>query len=434
MSFGLVFTYLMSYGGAAAALVNPFVGLLIYVCFAILRPGVGLWYWSVPVGENFSKILVGGLVVGWTIHGLGNWRLGRAGILLAALVAYFAWNVLSATQAMIPTIAWEWVEAQGKIILPVVIGITLIDSVAKLKQLAWVILVSHGYVAFELNLDYFNGFNRLHEMGFGGMDNNCMGITLVSCVGLGIFLCLGTPKLWQKAVAGACIALMVHAILFSFSRGAMLGLIVVASLSFLLMQRRPIHYLGLLVAVGLTLGAAGKEVTKRFESTFAEKTERDESAESRVKMWGICLQATGNNPVTGLGPHHFPVYASSFGLNAGKEAHTTWLQLAAELGVPGAAFLLVFFLGTAVRLVPILRESCPVPDPWFRDAARMVIASTIGFVFTAQFVTLPGLEAPYYITLIGLGVLRLASDPDLLPQPADANLPPPADTQESASQ
>jgi probable O-glycosylation ligase (exosortase A-associated) len=414
---GLAFTYLMSYGGAVVALANPFVGLLIYVSFAILKPGPGLWYWSVPEG-NFSKILALGLLAGWAARGFGDWRLGRAGLPVVALLAYFAWNVLSATQALIPTVAWEWVEAQGKVILPVVVGITLIDSVAKLKQLAWVILVSHGYVAFELNKAYFGGFNRLQEIGFGGMDNNCMAIALVSCTGLGIFLCLSAPKLWQKAVAAACIGFMVHAILFSFSRGGMLGLIIVVVSSFLLIPRRPIHYACLVLGAGLTFAAAGDEVGKRFMSAFAEEGERDESAESRLDMWKICVRVTGENPVLGLGPHHFPVHATTFGLKPNKEAHTTWLQLAAELGVPGVTFLLAFYLTTVAQMWPLKRESCPVPDPWIRDTARMVIASTVGFVFTAQFVTLPGLEAPYYITLLGVGVLRLLSVPGLMAEPS----------------
>src|SRR4051812_48988417 len=120
MSFGLVFTYLMSYGGAVGALANPFVGLLIYVCFAILKPGPGLWYWSVPEG-NFSRILAAGLLIGWAARGFGDWRLGRAGLLVGALLAYFIWNVLSATQALIPAVAWDWVESQGKVVLPVVV-------------------------------------------------------------------------------------------------------------------------------------------------------------------------------------------------------------------------------------------------------------------------------------------------------------------------
>ena len=35
---GLLFTYALTYGGAVVSLFNPFYGLLIYVCFAIMRP------------------------------------------------------------------------------------------------------------------------------------------------------------------------------------------------------------------------------------------------------------------------------------------------------------------------------------------------------------------------------------------------------------
>ena len=35
---GLIFTYLLTYGGAAVSLFRPFTGLLIYVCFAIIKP------------------------------------------------------------------------------------------------------------------------------------------------------------------------------------------------------------------------------------------------------------------------------------------------------------------------------------------------------------------------------------------------------------
>jgi O-antigen ligase len=258
------------------------------------------------------------------------------------------------------------------------------------------------------------------------MDNNCMAVTLVSCTGLGLFLGLDSARLWQKAVAAACVVVMVHAVLFSMSRGGMLGLIIVTAVSFLIMPRRPIHYVGLVVAVLGTVAVAGPQVTERFMSSFAGEKDRDSSAESRTQMWGICVDAANRNPVFGLGPHHFPVYATSFGLTPLKEAHTTWLQLAAELGYPGVLALLAFFLIPVVRLVPMCRESSPSFDPRLKTTARIVVASTAGFVFSAQFVTLPGLEAPYYITLLGLGVLRLtpgpsASTPSALTHESDSS-------------
>ena len=73
---GLLFTFLLTYGGGLVSLFNPFVGLLIYICFAIIKPE-SLWYWSVPAG-NYSRIVFGALFVGWAMAGFGSWRLGRA--------------------------------------------------------------------------------------------------------------------------------------------------------------------------------------------------------------------------------------------------------------------------------------------------------------------------------------------------------------------
>src|SRR5437763_80250 len=51
---GLLFTYGLTYGGAVASLFNPYMGLLVYVCFAIVKPDY-MWYWSVPRG-NYSRV------------------------------------------------------------------------------------------------------------------------------------------------------------------------------------------------------------------------------------------------------------------------------------------------------------------------------------------------------------------------------------------
>src|SRR5262249_58341241 len=89
---GLLFTYVLTYGGALVSLFNPFVGLLIYVCFAIIKPE-SLWHWSVPAG-NYSRIVAIALLVGWAFKGFGDWRFGRAQGIVAALVGFLVWTVL----------------------------------------------------------------------------------------------------------------------------------------------------------------------------------------------------------------------------------------------------------------------------------------------------------------------------------------------------
>ncbi len=82
MDKGLLFTYGLTYGGALVSLFNPFSGLLIYICFAIVRPE-SMWFWSVPAG-NYSRIIAIALLAGWAMHGFGSWRFGRARAIVTA--------------------------------------------------------------------------------------------------------------------------------------------------------------------------------------------------------------------------------------------------------------------------------------------------------------------------------------------------------------
>jgi O-antigen ligase len=360
MEKGYLFTLGMTYGGAVVSLFNPYVGLLIYVCFAIIRPE-SLWFWSVPPGP-YSRIVAFGLLLGWGLRGFGRWEFGRGKTVVSFLIAFQVWVFLAALQAAYPGAALEWAEVLSKTVLPFVVAMTIIDSVAKLKQLAWVIVLSHGYVAYDLNRAYYAGFNRM-QLGFGGMDNNCVAITMVCCAGLALFLGLSAPRWWQKAIALAATMLMAHCVMFAYSRGGLLGLIIMTVISFLLIPKKPQHYLAFILMVALAYRLAGPTVTERFMTAFVDQQQRDGSAQSRLDMWQTCIEIMARNPIFGIGANHFSLSASQHGYAAGKEAHTLWLQVGAENGVVGLFFLASFYGVCVVRLWPMTRASYPVSDP-----------------------------------------------------------------------
>jgi probable O-glycosylation ligase (exosortase A-associated) len=411
---GLIFTYVLTYGGALVALVNPFYGLLIYVCFAIIKPQ-DMWSWSVPQG-NYSRIVAVALLVGWGLKGFGKWQFHRARGVVISLVGFWLWAAIGAALAPDRDVAMVFVEALAKIVLPFLVGITTIDSVRKLQQLAWVILLSQSYVAFEMNLSYLSGYNRVYEIGFAGYDNNSVSIAMVTCVGLAFFLGLYTPIWWQKAVAFASAASMAHVVLIAFSRGGMLALIFTGIAAFLVIPKRPQHYLALVVVVVVGLRLAGPEVRQRFQTIFADSEQRDFSSTSRLQLWGNCIDAMKKRPLFGVGPNHWPLVVHEYGWPKGKEAHTLWLQTGAELGVPGILMLMSFYGLCVIRLFPLSRPGSAVPDRWLRYLAAQVIASLTGFAVSAQFVSLETLEVPFYITLVGAGVLKLATAPPARPE------------------
>jgi probable O-glycosylation ligase (exosortase A-associated) len=405
---GLLYTYLATYLGGAVAVFYPLVGLYLFINFAIIQPS-SMWYWQEMPG-HCSEILGGGMLIGWALKGFGDWRFGRGTAVAMAIVGFLGWAVLCTAVSDAPAVGWGFVVAIFKIVLPFLVGLTLIDTPQKLRILLWVLALSQGYVAFELNLSYYAGINRLVVEGFGGMDNNFVAVAMVAGTGLAFFLGLGERRLWLKGVAFLAAILMTHAVMFSFSRGGLLALIITGGVAFLLVAKKPTHVLIFVLAVVFAFRLAGPQVRERFSSTFVDAEQRDRSASSRLEFWSACWDVMKKEPLCGVGPDQWLNVAEAYGFGR-TYAHSLWMQTGAEMGFPGLGLLLAFYGITLWRLFPLTRSKSQVVDPWLRDVARMVIASLLGFMVAAQFVSISGLELPYYIVLAGVIALKLNSVP-----------------------
>ncbi len=404
---GLIFTYVLAYGGAVASLFQPFIGLCIYICFALICPE-NLWFWAVPKG-NYSRDVAIGLLVGWAINGFGDLQFGRARPIAYSLIAILCvWIIDGSLIAPDKEVGLEGVVGFSKIVLPFIVGLSLINSVGKLKTVAWVIVLSQGYLAYEFNSVYYSVGLNDSEWRFRGLDNNGIAIVMDCSVGLALFLGLESQRIYQKLIALAAAAMMAHVVLFSMSRGGMLGLCVVGVVSFLLIPKKPTHYLVFFLIVLLTIRLAGPAVRAEFFSSFESEEKRDNSSATRVMHWKACFDSMLRRPM-GVGPDMWPRFAPEYGLPA-MEAHTTWLQLGAELGFQGLLAIGLFYGLTLVRLWKYTFKSPYVTDPWIRTFARMVIASLVGFIVSAQFVTVEGVELPYFVVMLGAATLKIADD------------------------
>lgn len=405
---GLVFTWLLTALGVSSSLFSPFYGFLAYVALALLRPDF-MWAHSIS-GGRFSLIVAGAMLLSWGFRGFGNWKLGKARLVLFLFVGFWMWSVLLAFGADSPPHAWYFVEQIGKILLPFLVGITTVRDIRDLKALAWVIVLCQGYVCFDLNVRYFQGYNALYFNGFGGVDNNSAAIGFVTALGVAFFLFLNTESIPQKGIIGLCMAFILHAILFSFSRGAMLATGIGVMISFFLIKKTSFHYT--MFAVGILAGVlmAGPEVRARFMRTFEKKAGKHEaSAQSRLDLWKDCWTLFKRDPIFGCGPDHWPLHAEEFGWEKNKEAHSLWVQTATETGLPGIIMFSGFYLVCIWRCAMLLLTIGPNAPPWFADSCRMTIAALIGFGVSAQFVSLEALEVPYYVALLGAGGILVYS-------------------------
>src|SRR4051812_4305352 len=279
---GLFFTYAVTFGSAALAPFYPYYAFLAYVAFANLKPEF-LWPWSVPQG-NYSRIVAVAFLFGWLLNGAGSSRLRPVLPIVAALFCYWAWLFLEATISPAQAEAWYAFEVLSKVFLPLIAGLTLLNSLERLKQLAWVLVLAHGMLAIQFNQQYYTYGIDSDTWMFAGLDNNSIAITMVTAVGLAFFLGLASEAWWQKGVAFALAGLMAHVVLFSMSRGGMLAMCVSGATAFLLLPKRMISYVSLAVAALLVIGLAGENVRNEFLSSFGKEEELDPSAQSRFQL------------------------------------------------------------------------------------------------------------------------------------------------------
>jgi probable O-glycosylation ligase (exosortase A-associated) len=401
---GLVLTYVIAAAASVGALRFPLIGLYVYVAFAVLRPQA-IFGWAGDI--SYVSLVVGAATLaGWAFQGFGSWRFGRARPIVLALLAFTAWFAVSAAFAQVPSRGFDSLSDWSKIVLPFLVGVTMMTEPAQWRPLLWTIVLAQGYVGFEQNLNYVTkGFNTAAD-GFGGMDNNCFGVSLVTLLGPAMALAISSKSLVKRALAAVAAALILHTTLLTFSRGAMVGLIAMAIVAFVMMPKRPRYMGGLLIAVIVAVRLTGPQLLERYGTVFAPSEERDASSESRLDLWRDCLKVIVANPLLGVGPANWQVVAARYGWPEGKSAHSVWMETGAELGVPGTLILMFFFGSAAVRLWPLARATLNDANRDEVALAAGVVLATVGFAVAGQFVSVPGLEVPYYIVMVGAAMLR----------------------------
>ncbi|MCS7015522.1 MAG: O-antigen ligase family protein [Gemmatales bacterium] len=422
---GLVASYTACTLAVTLGIVYPYIALLIYVVFAVVKPAE-MWFWSLA-GTRLSSLVFCGLALGWVLHGFADWRLRYAWMPVLALLWFWGWGWISwcnSTDTSLPPPSTslysdysphkfesppDQLLQLAKVILPCVIGITLLDSEKKVLGLLWAMILAQGYVAWEMNVSYLlEGYNRIRLEGFAGLDNNSVAVSLVTCCLPAFIAAYYCSSLWLRVMLTACGLLIIHAILLTFSRGGMIALLVSVATAFLVMKGDWKKWIVLVLVTIVAIVLCGPEVWERFMTIFVPPQELDPAARSRLELWEDCLDVMLRFPWCGVGPDNWPRIAVDYGWPPGKEAHSLWLQTGAELGIPGLLAIVTYYIATGWRLYRWAPTASSLQAT--RDA---VIVGLSGFVVAAQFVSLELLETPYYLALCGLGGLRFAELPRL---------------------
>jgi hypothetical protein len=251
---------------------------------------------------------------------------------------------------------------------------------------------------------------------------------------LGCVLGLGASQRRTRAIAWGCAGLLLAAVLLTYSRGALLTLVVLALLAAPLRLVRPARLAGAL-AVGVLLTViAIPGLTARVASMagvaglFGQSSvEPDGPIRGRTTEMLAALAAYTDHPVLGVGPGQYAAYHSvryqglpevSFReIPIPRRAHSLYLEIAAETGTVG---LTIFMAIPLLLLMDLgrLRRALFARRPDLAHLAAGFTLMLLAYLGTGVFLHLA--FERYYWVMIALaasvvGALRRAAADEAIP-------------------
>jgi putative inorganic carbon (HCO3(-)) transporter len=349
-------------GLVPVSLARPWLGVLAWSWIAYMAPHKLTW--------GFGQTLpVAMLIGGATLAGLlfTSDRKPVPWVTGTVLLALFSIHItLTTIVGYMPELSWGKWDWVSKSLLMTFVTMMLFQDRTRLRWLYMVIALSLGFYGLKGGLWVLRtgGENRVWgpEGTFFG-DNNTLGLALCMALPLLLYLSRDEPRPWLKGLlrtvfAGSCIA-----ILFTYSRGAFLGLVVILAV---LIWRSPWRLrFGMAVLIVSLIAAplvpAGLWARIQSIAQQEEVETRDSSAAGRLEAWQTAWNVALVRPVTGGG---FRVlwngdvwqnyYEGSF--LAVRDAHSLYFEVLGEQGFLGLALYLAIIVNTLLTLGRVRRR------------------------------------------------------------------------------
>jgi probable O-glycosylation ligase (exosortase A-associated) len=390
-----------------AIFARPYVGIYVFHWLSLMNPH-RLAY-GFAHNFPFAQIVA--------VSTLGAWLFSREPKRIPwqaptmFLVAFWIWTCLTTLLALAPALAYDKWEQTTKILLMAFFTLAFLTDRRRLDILVWVAAASLGYFGVKGGLFALatGGHYRLWGPtdSFIG-DNNAIALALVMLLPLLRYLMATANNRWLKRGLLGAFILTVIAVVTTYSRGGLVGLLVVM----VAMWMRSRHRLAIAVvtaaALSITLPLLPTEWFERMQSI--QDYHEDNSAQSRLQMWGMALAIAIDHPVIGGGFHVFKEPSLYPQYNAGaakvRDVHSIYFEVLGEHGFVGLALFLSLGLATLTSGGWIRRKARGDPDlAWARELAAMLQVSIIGYAASGTFLTLASFDF-YYLLIAMMVALR----------------------------
>jgi len=396
------------------------------VCVAVYTAaGVGRIHDLFPVLAPLKPALLA------TVASIGLLLLqqnGRRRIVLlrsritTVLLGLVLWGALSVPFALTGGVAFHfWMDFARAVVMCVVLAAS-IRTTRDLERLSLVyfavIVVYTAIILSRFQLGAGEEW-RLGRLYF--YDANDLATLIVTAMPIGLYFALAHRWVPLRILAVVGLLLLAVALIRSGSRGGFLAFLAVAAfimVGFTTLSVRA-RISGLVVILAVLGATASDRYWTQMQTIIRPHEDYNLSDETgRVKIWERGIGYMLSRPAVGVGMGNFQTAEGTISPMARRSesghgvrwgaAHNTFVQIGAELGIPG----LLLFLGLILSVFATLRRVTRYAraGPQTQDLARLaqsLTAAVIGFVVGGFFLSLAYADMLYTLVALSLALAKV---------------------------
>ena len=377
------------------------------------------------VGIVHPAVLAGVLAVALYLHDAS--RVRAAQLLWVPttkwLVALFFWMVLSVTGALVLSTSFELVVGDfSKTVLMYAVIAGAVRGRRDVERLAAVYLLGVAVYACVVLLRFDVGEGSDWRLGhLYYYDANDFATLAVTAMPFGLYFAHRGGGSVSRLFAITALAVVAAAFVYSGSRGGFLALL--ATSTFIGLRYTAISFATrfdtLAVVAIVLIGTATDRYWEEMGTILSDSDYNYTSETGRIQLWRRGIGYMLEHPILGVGPNNFSraegtlsplAERQRFGIGVRWSApHNSYLQVGAELGIPG----LILFAGMIASALAALRRSGRTRDPDTvapaapADLTQAITAALIGFLVGAFFLSLAYLEILYTLIALATAVEKL---------------------------
>jgi O-antigen ligase len=341
---------------------------------------------------------IGPYVMGLALIALAVEMKVRMTPVLALLGLLVIWAFLTHYSSPWPGNARSTVITAGKVWLVALVATSNLTERKRVRLFMLVFVAAFAmYPARGALFNYFLGgytiFGRALWNYIYSNPNDLAALALLQ-VSLAAAIYVAEPAGWYRKGAIAALVVLPIVVLLTQSRGAFVGLLMFALLTFTT-QRRKARLLGFAAVVALaaylilpdtalerftmvrTIGMGGSETLGALDDQG--------SAQQRYEIWQTARRIIADNPLTGVGYGNYALANGTYSPELGnRDSHSTYLNLLAEVGIPG---FLIFasLIGVTIWRAEITRRQVRARNPVLSQQIRFLELGLAGFLLAGIF-------------------------------------------------